>query len=292
MWASIDLYSAASSPCCVGGKLYCNGKLLQEVILPNSLSQIKNYTFTLCDHITSVVMSESITTIGKEAFNKCSSLSSINISNNVTVIEGNTFSGCSSLTNITLPDSVTSIGERAFETCSSLSSINIPDSVVSIGSYAFRGCVKLTSVYCKPTTPPAGKTSMFDLNASGRKIYVPTASVDAYKSAQYWSNYADYIVGYDFEDDGGSNLITFTINDAEYQAEEGMTWEEFINSEYNIPLLQYSELYISNGYVYTAINGVFPSGIYSVTGHILQSSTQTIQNGATYVTNAGGGGSD
>ncbi len=39
---------------------------------------------------------------------------------------------------------------------------------------------------------------MFDSNASGRKIYVPTASVDAYKSAEYWSNYADYIVGYDF----------------------------------------------------------------------------------------------
>ena len=30
-----------------------------------------------------------------------------------------------------------------------------------------------------------------------------------------------------------SELITFTINDIEYQAEEGMTWEEWINSEYN-----------------------------------------------------------
>ena len=29
------------------------------------------------------------------------------------------------------------------------------------------------------------------------------------------------------------NLITFTINSISYQAEEGMTWEEFINSPYN-----------------------------------------------------------
>jgi hypothetical protein len=39
---------------------------------------------------------------------------------------------------------------------------------------------------------------MFHSNASDRKIYVPTASVNAYKSAQFWSDYASDIVGYDF----------------------------------------------------------------------------------------------
>ena len=39
---------------------------------------------------------------------------------------------------------------------------------------------------------------MFDGNASNRKIYVPMESVEAYKSAEYWKNYADAIVGYDF----------------------------------------------------------------------------------------------
>ena len=29
------------------------------------------------------------------------------------------------------------------------------------------------------------------------------------------------------------NLITFTIDGTEYQAEEGMTWGEWVNSEYN-----------------------------------------------------------
>ena len=40
---------------------------------------------------------------------------------------------------------------------------------------------------------------MFDGNASGRKIYVPTESVEAYKEAEYWSEYAVSIEGYDFE---------------------------------------------------------------------------------------------
>lgn len=35
-------------------------------------------------------------------------------------------------------------------------------------------------------------------NASGLKIYVPTQSVAAYKSASGWSDYSSYIVGYDF----------------------------------------------------------------------------------------------
>ena len=39
---------------------------------------------------------------------------------------------------------------------------------------------------------------MFSFNASGRKIYVPMESVNKYKSASYWNDYASKIVGYDF----------------------------------------------------------------------------------------------
>ena len=39
---------------------------------------------------------------------------------------------------------------------------------------------------------------MFYNSASGRTIYVPTASVDAYIIAPGWNSYASYIVGYDF----------------------------------------------------------------------------------------------
>ena len=34
-------------------------------------------------------------------------------------------------------------------------------------------------------------------NASGRKIYVPMESVEAYKSAEGWSSYKNDIFGYD-----------------------------------------------------------------------------------------------
>ena len=48
-------------------------------------------------------------------------------------------------------------------------------------------------------------------NASGRKIYVPRNSVEAYKAAQYWSEYADYI----FPDasESTNNKIFYTSSD-------------------------------------------------------------------------------
>lgn len=123
---------------------------------------------------------------------------SVTIPDSVTEIGSAAFLGCVTLTSVTIPEGVTEIGSQAFSVCTSLTSVTIPASVTSVSYLAFAYCSSLKEVYCKPTTPPAGGDLMFYDNASGRKIYVPTESVDAYKSAESWSYYADYIEGYDF----------------------------------------------------------------------------------------------
>ena len=45
---------------------------------------------------------------------------------------------------------------------------------------------------------------------------------------------------------GGDSIITFTIDGTEYQAEERMTWGEWVDSEYNV----------INATIYTLSNGV------------------------------------
>ena len=137
----------------------------------------------------------------EEIYFKETGLRSIDLSKNtkLVTIKGEAFSICTSLTNVVIPDSVTSIGWGAFKGCTSLTSVKIPDGVTSIKDYAFCDCTSLKEVYCKPTTPPATSGShAFFSNASDRTFYVPTASVDAYKSASYWKYYSSVIVGYDF----------------------------------------------------------------------------------------------
>ena len=171
---------------------------LTNVSIGKGVTAIGGYAFSGCSSLTSVTIPSSVTSIGGYAFSVCSSLTSVTIPSGVTSIGERAFSGCSSLTSVTIPSSVTSIGNSAFSGCSSLTSVTIPSSVTSIGLSAFYGCSSLKSVYCKPTTPPTGRSYMFEENAVGRKIYVPTASVKAYKSAEYWRDYASYIEGYDF----------------------------------------------------------------------------------------------
>ena len=137
----------------------------------------------------------------EEIYFESTDLQSIDLSKNtkLTTIKIGAFEDCTSLKSITIPNSVTAIGWGAFKGCTSLKSVTIPDSVTSIGDSAFEGCDSLKEVYCKPTTPPAGGNLMFGYIASDRTFYVPTASVDAYKSAKYWKDWSSVIVGYDFK---------------------------------------------------------------------------------------------
>ena len=146
-----------------------------------------------------IIFDGEVTSIGNNAFTGCyDSLTGITIPDSVTSIGESAFEACMLLTDITIPDSVTSIGNAAFCDCESLASATIGNGVTSIGQIAFFNCVSLTSVFCKPIVPPLGWYSMFSYNGRNRKIYVPHNSVDAYKSASGWSDYADYIEGYDF----------------------------------------------------------------------------------------------
>ena len=201
--------------------------LLKSVTIPDGVTKIGKCAFYDCSSLTSITIPDSVTSIGSAAFSGCSSLTSVTIPDSVTTIGNNAFRGCLSLqefigkfasedgrcliidgtlkafapaglTKYTIPDSVTTIGIQAFYNCESLTIAIIGDSVTSIGECAFVYCVSLTSVYCKATTPPAGCWDMFYYNASDLKIYVPAESVDAYKSAEGWSEYADAIVGYNF----------------------------------------------------------------------------------------------
>ena len=180
----------------IGNYAFDNCQSLASIDIPESVTSIGESAFYSCTALSSITIPEGVTSIGKTAFSTCRSLTSINIPKGVTTIENYAFYSCSSLRNIDIPKGVTSIGKSAFSACL-FTSITIPNSVISIDSSAFAWCNLLTTVYCQSITPPTIGTNAFRNNTTPT-IYVPTASVDTYKSATNWSTYADYITGYDF----------------------------------------------------------------------------------------------
>ena len=181
----------------IGDQAFSDCTSLTSVTIGNGVTSIGGAAFADCSSLTSITIPDSVTSIGSGAFYACYLLTSINIPDSVTSIGVAAFMDCTSLKSVTIPDSVTLIGDSAFHNCDALTSITIPDGVTSIGEAAFSYCSKLASVYCKPTTPPALDVAFYN-NALGRKIYVPMKSVDVYKAATGWIDYASDIEGYNF----------------------------------------------------------------------------------------------
>ena len=114
------------------------------------------------------------------------------------------YANCGGLVSINIPDGVTSIGERSFAMCP-LSSITIPNSVTNIDDEAFYEATSLRSVVINATTPPSIGEGVFtywyvdeityeeEYRPLDVTIYVPSGSVNAYKTAPGWSDYASKI---------------------------------------------------------------------------------------------------
>ena len=166
---------------------------LQEVTceLPSGVTDMFS-TFRACKSLVTSPKIPSGVTRMTSTFMSCYSLvNAPKIPSSVTNLS-NTFRDCSSLVNAPeIPNSVTDMG-FTFRNCSSLiTAPNIPSSVTSL-NYTFDGCNRLKEVTFLHTTPPS-YSSTLDNCPSLESIYVQDESVDTYKTATGWSEFADKI---------------------------------------------------------------------------------------------------
>ena len=106
---------------------------------------------------------------------------------------GTTFNFLGQITDVNWPSGIESIDNNSFYGCSGLASVTIPNSVTSIGDSAFYGCSGLASITIEATAPPTLSDVNVFSDTNNCPIYVPTESVDAYKAATNWSNFANRI---------------------------------------------------------------------------------------------------
>ena len=249
---------------------YC--KNLSSIELPNDIDTIGNSAFSQCEKLSSINIPSGVTYIGDCAFSGCKNLISVIIPNNVEGIEWSTFSGCTNLTSVEFPDSLIYIKYHAFSDCVNLTSLNIPNKVELIDSYAFandsnltsltigsgvtdiggsafENCYKLKNITCYAAIPPSMGTNtgvwqeiigvFDDVVCSNAFLYVPENSVETYKTADQWDNFAHiYPIQYASEIDSANVSATPTNSNSVI-----LEWPEVSGADsYIIDIKQQEEL--------------------------------------------------
>ncbi|MBO7618769.1 MAG: leucine-rich repeat protein [Bacteroidales bacterium] len=153
-WCNIQFDNYDSNPLHVARNLFIDNELLTDLVIPETVTEIKPYAFCSALCLTSLTIPNSVTTIGTMAFYACEGLTgSLTIPNSVTMIGDEAFGLCTGFTgSLTLSNSVTYIGESAFVVTGFTGPLNIPNSVTTIGNNAFGGCSGFTGSLTIPNS--------------------------------------------------------------------------------------------------------------------------------------------
>ena len=204
----------------------------------SAVVQAASGVFANCKSLTKAHIPASVTHIGGMSFVGCTALTELTGCEGVTnIVRQQAFDGCSGLVGaLTLP-SVTLIDQYSFRNCK-FSTIDLGTDTATIAAYAFQNNTTLERIICRATTPPSlGNTNALS-GTNNCPIYVPDASLEAYKTATNWNSYADRIrplseiegvvieMGYELQQDGTitQNDKYFVVGFVPVNGGESITW--------------------------------------------------------------------
>lgn len=130
-----------------GGMVLVGCPSLTEVILEDGITCVPN---RLCDYgsntsyIENVIIPESVTEIGYSAFYNCDKFTEVNIPKNVTKIGNQAFQNCGKLAKVTFNDNdamnfALEIGSEVFRDCPNIKDLSLPEGVKSLGNNFISG---------------------------------------------------------------------------------------------------------------------------------------------------------
>lgn len=114
----------------------------------------------------------------------------------VTSIARSAFYAWVKLKELVIPDSVKTISSSSFYGMTACKKLTLGSSLTSINDSAFYGLVNCDEIVLKPITPPSINSNSFLSLKSTCVIKVPSASLNAYKTATNWSTHASKMIGY------------------------------------------------------------------------------------------------
>ena len=154
---------------------------MDTVILPPTITMIKQEAFCACADLKSVAIPNSVTALGNLAFAACHNLSDLTIGESVITIGDQAFDGDTSLLSVVIPNSVVSIGQSAFSQNYSLRTIRFGSSLTSIGFACFTYCYHLDSlIFVTEVSPSYG--GQFWGSPDTLNIIIPCGSYHSYSN--------------------------------------------------------------------------------------------------------------
>ena len=201
--ASITATSLPSSLTIIGGNAFAFSNIAVAT-LPSGLTEIGLSAFSTCKNLQLTTLPSSLTTIGAGAFQRCTGLTTLTCNGNITSIGNNAFVGGGTdrmnLTDVRFPNMTADVMQifGASTQSNACTKLEIFDAGLTskIVANAFYNCTKLHILILRNTsvvelmntsafsvTPFSGGGSGF---TSGT-VYVPSALIDTYKTANNWS---------------------------------------------------------------------------------------------------------
>lgn len=132
----------------IGNYSFYNCGSLKSIKLPAAVESISSYAFYRCQTLSMVDLSEcvSLSSIGNSCFYSCPMLASVDLSATCIKEIPRLFSSGNGLKQIKLPDTVEIIAEDAFTGCSGIEQIDMPSSIKIISDSAFNNCDSLKEI--------------------------------------------------------------------------------------------------------------------------------------------------
>lgn len=211
------------------GAIFKQCDSIEEIIISDGVLTIKDEAFWGCSNLKKVKIGNDIVAIGNGVFWNCDKLSCFegkfaSADGRCLVVDNELrYHASAGLTEYTIPKGINTISDSAFSSSvgpdkviigndveaiaemaffgSGVKEIVIKDNVKTIGQEAF-AWTNLETVYCESQIPPTAEFNFISwdafYNTKLKDIYVPSESIDAYKTASGWKDYAGYIRAYDF----------------------------------------------------------------------------------------------
>lgn len=179
----------------IGTTAFKNCRALKVITFPDTVTTISSSAFYECSRLKRAVLPNGVKIIPIEMFEACRSLEQIVFPSNVTTIETQAFYECESLRSVNIPEGINRMKSNCFGLCTALSSVTIPSTMKQMEGGVFSGNIGVQHYYIMAKEPPTlSSTYTFSGIVDTCKIHVPKGSLETYQSAEYWSEFASYMV--------------------------------------------------------------------------------------------------